>query len=142
VTELPQVSLDEKNEYRDPEFKKTSVVAEQGQFNGKTCRVFDYTLPDDVLAIKHFEIYFEFFGGAIGMTHLSPTHQSFEVVSMRNNNAWHFEEYKEEHEDDDPIKNANSKGGYKDILANAKGGDTVQLWIETNGYAFARNIKA
>ena len=35
-----------------------------------------------------------------------------------------------------------TKGGYKDILANVKGGDTIQLWIETNGYAFAKNVKA
>jgi len=76
------------------------------------------------------------------MTHCSPTHQSFEVISMKNNNAWHFEEYKEEYEDDDPVKIAHSKGGYKDILANAKGGDSIQLWIETNGYAFSRNAKA
>lgn len=34
------------------------------------------------------------------------------------------------------------KIGYQDIIANAKAGHTLQLWIETNGYAFARNIKA
>lgn len=61
---------------------------------------------------------------------------------MRNNNNWHFEEYIEEFKDDDPAKRANAQGGYKDILANAKGGDSIQLWIETNGYAFGRNIKA
>ena len=107
-----------------------------------TACLFDYTLPDDVLAVKHFEMYYEFFGGAIGINHLSETHQSFEVISMRNNNNWHFEEYVEEFKDDDPVKRANAQGGYKDILANAKGGDSIELWIETNGYAFGRNIKA
>jgi hypothetical protein len=30
--------------------------------------------------------------------------------------------------------------GYKDILANASGGHTIQLWLMTNAYAFTRNI--
>lgn len=107
-----------------------------------TCRTFDYTLPDDVLAVKYFEIYYEFFGGSINMTHLSPTHQSFTGISLHDDNKWYVETYKEELEDDDPVKRQHSKGGYQDILANAKGGDTIQLWIETNGYAFSKNTKA
>jgi hypothetical protein len=27
-------------------------------------------------------------------------------------------------------------------LANAKAGDSIQLWLETNGYAFAKNVTA
>jgi hypothetical protein len=102
-----------------------------------TCRVFDYTLPDDVLAVKSFEVYYEFFGGAINMTICSPIHQSFVGISSHDDNNWYDESYKEEFEDDDPAKMNMSKGGYKDILANMKGGDSIQLWIETNGYAFA-----
>ena len=90
-----------------------------------TCRVFDYTLPDDVLAVKSFKIYYEFFGGSINMTHCSPTHQSFEGISLHDNNEWHTETYVEEFVDDDPAKRAQSKGGYKDILANATGGDSI-----------------
>ena len=107
-----------------------------------TCRIFDYTLPDDVMAIKSFEIYYEFFGGAINMTIVSQTQQYFAGISSHDDNTWHDEIYKEEFEDDDPAKRAQTKGGYKDILANVKGGDSIQLWIETNGYAFAKNVKA
>ena len=76
------------------------------------------------------------------MTHCSPTHQSFEGISLHDDNKWYAETYTEEFEDDDPAKRAQSKGGYKDILANATGGDSIQLWLETNGYAFAKNVRA
>ena len=71
-----------------------------------TCRIFDYTLPDDVMAIKSFEIYYEFFGGAINMTIVSQTQQYFAGISSHDDNTWHDEIYKEEFEDDDPAKRA------------------------------------
>ena len=38
--------------------------------------------------------------------------------------------------DDDPTKML----GYKDILSCAQGGHVIQLWLQTNGYAFSKNI--
>lgn len=76
------------------------------------------------------------------MTILSPIHQSFAGISLHDDNRWYAETYKEEFEDDDPQKRAQSQGGYQEILANVKAGDTIQLWIETNGYAFAKNVTA
>lgn len=32
--------------------------------------------------------------------------------------------------------------GFKDIISSATGGDTIQLWLQTNGYAFSKNIVA
>ena len=142
VTELPQRSLDVNNESRKEDFK-TRVVIDRNNFHGMTCRVFEYTLPEDVLAVQSFHVYYEFFGGAIGLNHLSPTHQSFIVISSEDSNQWWTETYEEKLDEADMLKRAQGgRLGYQDIIANAKGGDTIQLWIETNGYAFARNIKA
>ena len=30
--------------------------------------------------------------------------------------------------------------GFKDIISSATGGDTVQIWLQTNGYAFTRKV--
>ena len=144
VTELPQTSLDVCNESRKEDFKTSVVIADdRRQFHGMTCRVFDYQLPDDVLAVKSFEVYYEFYGASVNMTVCSPTHQSFTGISMHDDNKWYDETYVEKFEEDNPKKSGQAGPiGYKDILANAKGGDKIQLWIETNGYAFAKNTRA
>lgn len=30
--------------------------------------------------------------------------------------------------------------GFKDIISSATGGDTIQIWLQTNGYAFSRGV--
>ena len=32
--------------------------------------------------------------------------------------------------------------GFKDIISSATGGDIVQIWMQTNGYAFTKNVVA
>lgn len=29
--------------------------------------------------------------------------------------------------------------GFKDVISSVTGGDTLQIWLQTNGYAFTRN---
>ena len=70
---------------------------------------------------------------------LSPMHQSFTGISFHDDNEWFSETYVEKFDEDSAQRNAKMGPiGYKDLLANAKGGDTIQLWMETNGYAFTR----
>lgn len=30
--------------------------------------------------------------------------------------------------------------GFKDIISSATGGDTIQIWLQTNGYAFSQGV--
>jgi hypothetical protein len=60
-------------------------------------------LPDDVIAVKSFEVYYEFYGAAVNLNHLSDTHQTFAGISMDDRNFWFDETYKEIFEEDDPV---------------------------------------
>lgn len=69
------------------------------------------------------------------MNHLSDIHQSSIEISNEHVNEW-FTDIQVEEFNEDPSKML----GYKDILANAQGGHKIQLWLQTNGYAFSKNI--
>lgn len=141
VVEPSRTSLDINDISNAPDFRKKAVI-DPGNFHGAICRVFEYTLPDDVLAVQSFHIYFEHWGGNIALHHLSPTHHSFAVISSEDNNNWWKESYEEKFDDDDLLKKVyNGVVGYQDIIANAKGGDSIQLWLESNGYDSSRYIK-
>ena len=50
-------------------------------------------------------------------------------------NSWETQLYIEQFsEDKDDMQ------GFKDIISSVSGGDTIQIWMQTNGYAFTRNV--
>ena len=60
------------------------------------------------------------------MTILSPTHQSFAGICSHDDNNWYDETYIEKFDEDGLKRNAQTGfAGYKDIIANAKGGDKI-----------------
>jgi len=70
------------------------------------------------------------------MNHLSRHHQSsFEISNERSNN-WFTQNYTEVFSE---VKE--NMQGFKDILSGATGGDTIQIWLTANGYAFTRNVQ-
>lgn len=52
-------------------------------------------------------------------------------------NSWETQVYVEEFSED-PL----DMQGFKDMISSVTGGDTVQIWMQTNGYAFTRNVFA
>lgn len=105
------------------------------RYIGALAKSFEYVLPSDVVAIKCFRIQYDYFGASMLLNVLSDTHQSSIEISNEHENEWFTDVYIEEYSE-----NANKMQGYKDILANVRGGQTIQLWLNTNGYAFSKNI--
>jgi len=81
---------------------------------------FDYTLPDDVIAVKSFKIKYDHYGATMQVNHLSPVHQSAVCISNMDENRWFTDSYKEE-VPEDPSK----MNGFMDILSNAQAGHTI-----------------
>lgn len=89
------------------------------------------------MAVRRFQLQFEYFGGSIQLNHLSRYHQSSFEISNENMNSWETQVYVEEFSED-PL----DMQGFKDMITSVTGGDTVQIWMQTNGYAFTRNVFA
>ena len=134
VQQETKISLDDETVTKDPNWK-SKVVYVKERFIGKTSKGFEFKLPDDVIAVKRFRIQYDYLGGSIQMNHISDIHQSSIEISNEHTNSW-FTDIQVEEFDDDPTKML----GFKDILSSAQGGHVIQLWLQTNGYAFSKNI--
>lgn len=97
----------------------------------------EYKFPSEVLAVRRCHIKFEFFGGSIQLNHTSRYHQTSFEISDEHMNSWETQIYVEEFSED-PL----DMQGFKDIISSATGGDTVQIYLQANGYAFSRNVHA
>ena len=73
VQQETKISLDEETVTNEENWKSKIVVVKE-RFIGKTSKGFEYTLPDDVLAVKRFRIQYDYLGGSIQMNHISPIH--------------------------------------------------------------------
>jgi hypothetical protein len=113
VQQDTKISLDEETVTKEPDWKSRVVYVKE-RFIGKTSKGFEFTLPDDVIAIKRFRIQYDYLGGSIQMNHLSDIHQSSIEISNEHTNSW-FTDIQIEEFNEDPEKML----GYKDILANA-----------------------
>lgn len=141
LVEPSRTSLDINDISNHPLFTRRALFY-PNNFHGCICRVFKYEIPDDVLAVQYFHVYVEHWGGNISLHHLTPTHHTFSVISSEDNNNWWLESYEEKFDEVQMLKKIHGgRVGYQDIIANGKGGDTIELWLESNGYDSARFIR-
>ena len=64
IAQADKISLDDEDAARKPEFGTTIVVVKE-RFAGATHTAFSYKLPPEVLAVRRFQIQFQYFGGSI-----------------------------------------------------------------------------
>ena len=69
------------------------------------------------------------------MNILTPWHQSSYEISDNHQNVWdtkvYIEEFSEKKED---------MQGFQDVISSITGGDTIQLWLMTDSYAFSKGV--
>lgn len=134
IDQEAKLALDDHNQSRKPDFRERVVLVKE-RFKGATHCAFDYLVPEEVLAVKRFRIQFDFYGACMQMNILSGSHQSSYEISEHHGNLWdtkiYIEEFSEQKEE---------MHGFKDVIGSVRGGDRIQLWLQTDGYAFSKSV--
>lgn len=69
------------------------------------------------------------------MNIISGWHQSSYEISDQHQNTWDTKVYIEQFSE-----NKDEMQGFQDVISSVTGGDTIQLWLMTDGYAFSKCV--